>query len=282
MPAKYWIKLYMEILDDPKMGRLPDYLFRRAIELFLVAGESGNDGALQPVPQLAWRLRLDETKLRESLRALSEVGVVYEAEPDQWIVTNFQKRQDAATATERSREYRKRNDYATERFKTCNENATVAMYTEAEEESDTESESIPTTPSSSRAENFQKVVLPRGKLIDSGEACRVYTAITGHTVPPSHQREKIEQTIIDIALEQGGAEQTVAFLRPFWAAWTERKYSPTNAAWLLDWSVTRKIPPKRPTGAAVPAPAGGKIQLPIRRQEAAMSKLAELEASDGK
>jgi hypothetical protein len=29
-----WIKLYLEILDDPKMGKLPDWCWRRAIELF--------------------------------------------------------------------------------------------------------------------------------------------------------------------------------------------------------------------------------------------------------
>jgi hypothetical protein len=44
--ARFWIKLYLEILDDPKMGRLPDHLWRRAVELFLLAGRAGNDGAL--------------------------------------------------------------------------------------------------------------------------------------------------------------------------------------------------------------------------------------------
>ena len=39
MGAKFWIKLYHEILDDPKMGRMPDRLWRRTIELFLLAGE---------------------------------------------------------------------------------------------------------------------------------------------------------------------------------------------------------------------------------------------------
>jgi len=29
MGSPYWIKLYHEILNDPKMGRLPDRLWRR-------------------------------------------------------------------------------------------------------------------------------------------------------------------------------------------------------------------------------------------------------------
>jgi hypothetical protein len=54
---RIWIKLYLEILNDSKMGKLPDWLWRRAIELFLLAGENGDDGLLRPVPDLAWRLR---------------------------------------------------------------------------------------------------------------------------------------------------------------------------------------------------------------------------------
>ena len=42
MPSKYWIKLYHEVLDDPKMARLPDRLYRRCIEVFLLAGKSGD------------------------------------------------------------------------------------------------------------------------------------------------------------------------------------------------------------------------------------------------
>ena len=120
---RFWIKLYLEILDDPKMGQLPDWLWRRAIELFLLAGENGNDGLLQPVTDLAWRLRVSAEKLTESLQALSEVGVVHET-PQGWTVTNFKKRQEAVSSTERVRQYRKRdcNDDETKRYKICNEN----------------------------------------------------------------------------------------------------------------------------------------------------------------
>ena len=37
---RIWIKLYVDMLDDPRMGRLPGDIWKRAIELFLVAGES--------------------------------------------------------------------------------------------------------------------------------------------------------------------------------------------------------------------------------------------------
>ncbi len=90
MTKKFWIKLYMEILDDDKFGTLPEFIKWRAIELFLVAGENGNDGLLPPVARLAWRLRLDEVKIAETLSALTQVGVVHET-PQGWVVTNFKK-----------------------------------------------------------------------------------------------------------------------------------------------------------------------------------------------
>jgi len=59
MATKFWIKLYVEILDDAKMGRLSNHLWRRAVEFFLLAGREGNDGALPPVEEMAWTLRLE-------------------------------------------------------------------------------------------------------------------------------------------------------------------------------------------------------------------------------
>jgi DnaD/phage-associated family protein len=125
MTKRFWIKLYMEILDDATFGTLPEFIKWRAIELFLVAGENGNDGLLPPVARLAWRLRLEEVKIAETLSALTEVGVVHET-PQGWVVTNFAKRQEPMTSTERSRYSRKRNDPATKRCKNCNEIVTVA------------------------------------------------------------------------------------------------------------------------------------------------------------
>ena len=123
---RYWIKLWLEIIDDPKMGRLPDWLWRRAIELFLLAGENGDDGLLQPVSDLAWRLRpATEDQVTESLQALSKVGVVHET-PDGWAVTNFGKRQEAISSTERVRQYRKRERNENETKRSNNETANVS------------------------------------------------------------------------------------------------------------------------------------------------------------
>ena len=109
MTKRIWIKLYLEILDDDKFGTLPEFMKWRAIELFLVAGENGNDGLLPPVERLAWRLRLPQEKLEETLSVLSQAGVVHET-PQGWTVTNFKKRQ-YSESVERMRRYRRRNGY---------------------------------------------------------------------------------------------------------------------------------------------------------------------------
>jgi len=85
---RYWIKLWLEILNDPKMGQLPDWLWRRAIELFLLAGENGNDGLLPPIENMAWRLRVFEPnkqQLLDSLKMLSKIGLTHET-PSGWMI----------------------------------------------------------------------------------------------------------------------------------------------------------------------------------------------------
>jgi len=108
MTNRPWIKLYIEILNDMKIQQLPNWLWRRAIELFLLAGENGEDGLLQPVPPMAWRLRISEDDLVKSLRTLAEIGVVHET-PESWVVTYFEERQRVPSSTERVRAFRERN-----------------------------------------------------------------------------------------------------------------------------------------------------------------------------
>lgn len=109
MASKYWIKLYHEILDDPKMGKLQDHLWRRAIELFLIAGESEDAGRLPKLADLAWRLRVSEDDVTQDLEALAiyDVEIVNQQE-DGWYVTKFADRQAAVPSEERGRRFRDR------------------------------------------------------------------------------------------------------------------------------------------------------------------------------
>lgn len=115
--ADYWIKLYHEIIDDPKMATLPDRLWRRAIELFLLAGRLCPDksGDLPDVIQLAWLLRLPPDELSLDLAQLETVGIIKRTITGCHVV-NFTKRQSAVPDADRQRQHRQRQQrqqYAT-------------------------------------------------------------------------------------------------------------------------------------------------------------------------
>ena len=118
MASKYWIKLYHEILHDPKMGKLPDGVWRRAIEMFLLAGELDDDGQLPPIADMAWTLRLDEGVLRKDLDALVEAEIVIETD-GHWVVTHFATRQARVPGTQRVKQFResqRKEEYYGERI----------------------------------------------------------------------------------------------------------------------------------------------------------------------
>lgn len=108
MASKYWIKLYHEILDDPKMGMMTPELWQRTVQLFLVAGEYDQNGLLPPVQQLAWRLRLGNEECNETLHKLLQCNIIAVTDDEKFIVKNFQKRQKASDGAERVRQYRER------------------------------------------------------------------------------------------------------------------------------------------------------------------------------
>jgi DnaD/phage-associated family protein len=164
MKSDYWIKLYHEILDDPKMGTLPDRLWRRLIELFLLAGRLCPDksGILPDTAQIAWCLRVPADQLEEELQTLTNLGFV-ERHCEGWLVVNFQKRQAPLSASERGKRYRQKHggDASTSDSNDCNNerNANekrtkneriVRRLTETESES--ESELINATSSSAQNE----------------------------------------------------------------------------------------------------------------------------------
>ena len=105
--SKHWIKLHTEMLDDIKVGKFKDWLFRRFILFLLVAGEYGKDGQLPPVDELAWRLRLREEQVEEALGAMLEVGVAHQ-EANAWWITNYAKYQSPDSGAERVSRYREK------------------------------------------------------------------------------------------------------------------------------------------------------------------------------
>lgn len=107
MAAKYWLKLYYEMLDDAKVGKLRASVKWRFIETLLVAGECDEDGFLPPIDHYAWRVRADSETVETDFGILAEAGLLSQAD-GRWFVTKFKERQAPVSGAERVAKYRER------------------------------------------------------------------------------------------------------------------------------------------------------------------------------
>jgi hypothetical protein len=92
---RYWIKLYTEILDDPKMGRLSDREYRTCVSLFAMAGREDREGSLPPIDDMAWSLRMTPVDLTANLQVLARLDILEECD-GLWVVRKWQERQAKA------------------------------------------------------------------------------------------------------------------------------------------------------------------------------------------
>lgn len=108
----HWIKLYVEMLDDPKVGLLPDAVKWRWVSVLMQAGELNEDGFLPDVNDMAWRFHTNVETLQGEMRMLAGRGLVelrtYDDGSERWFIPAFERRQRAATSTERSQMRRHR------------------------------------------------------------------------------------------------------------------------------------------------------------------------------
>ena len=102
-----WVKLYTEMIHDPKLGRLSEHLQLVFVKLLCATGEYDGErrGLLPPVDDLAWALRTDDQAMALDLAALESVGLVG-CDGGVWRVTNFSTRQAAMTVSERKQAQR--------------------------------------------------------------------------------------------------------------------------------------------------------------------------------
>ena len=142
----YWIKFYIETLDDPKVGRLNDTLWRRFFELCLLAGELYEGGKLPPIDTISWRLRVDTTELEKQMEDLHRRGFLeYRAEEvlsGYWYVKNFEKRQQAIKGSQRVQDHRirqRKNEMETPEERTGNDDVTT-RYTDIDIDKDKDKE----------------------------------------------------------------------------------------------------------------------------------------------
>jgi hypothetical protein len=150
--ADYWIKLYLEILEDPKMATLPDRLWRRVIELFLLAGKFGKGGELPETRQLAWVLRISTDELEMDLMQIVNTGIIQKTS-NGWNVLRFATRQAPASPAKRMKEMRERK-HKEQYYEDVTLNVTdelrnvtqINRLTESEAESEADADTPPASP----------------------------------------------------------------------------------------------------------------------------------------
>jgi hypothetical protein len=72
-----WFRFYDEVVDDPKVQRLPDRLFKAWINVMCIANKSSHSkGILPPVQDIAFRLHISEAKTETIITELIKAGLI--------------------------------------------------------------------------------------------------------------------------------------------------------------------------------------------------------------
>jgi hypothetical protein len=107
--AGYWLKLFTEILDDPKYNRLSDTAKLGMYELLLLGKNRGNDGDLPTLSDIAFYTRRSEDWWQPVIEELKGIKFLIE-ENNNLVIRQFATRQGAVSGSERARQSRERTN----------------------------------------------------------------------------------------------------------------------------------------------------------------------------
>ena len=229
---RFWYKSYVaDILSRERM-RLPDWQFRRLIEFEAFAAEQGDDGLLPPVKDMAWILRpVDETKLSEALRGLSEVGEV-ELTPAGWRLTHFEERQ-RGESYDRVRKFRDRNAVKRGETDEARDSSSLSdSVSDSGGEGAGEGGGLRAPPASTAAAKSEFMDQGAGK----AEAQAILLQAAELAALPPSEVPRVEQ--VRAMITTYGAEKTLGELRAQRNAWCKTRgrngkfYSPLNMGWV--------------------------------------------------
>jgi predicted GIY-YIG superfamily endonuclease len=116
--AGYWLKLYTEILEDPKYYRLSDKAKLAMYELMLVAKKQNMDGELPCLDDIAFYTRRDKAWWEEVLTELNGIQYIITASSG-YQIRKFAERQAPIPGPDRaklSREISNRDKYKSNKY----------------------------------------------------------------------------------------------------------------------------------------------------------------------
>lgn len=102
-----WLRLYDDLVDDPKVQRLPGEMFKALINLWCITSQ--NDGVLPPSIDIAFKLRISLSKVEATLAGLRNAGLIDDDGNGSLAPHNWDGRQfKSDVSTERVKRFRKR------------------------------------------------------------------------------------------------------------------------------------------------------------------------------
>lgn len=162
-----WFRFYDGVLDDPKVQRLPDAIFKTWVNLLCFA--SRNDGKII-IQDVAFALRLTEEEAESRIKYLIDVRLLEEAsdglQPHNWDGRQFK----SDDSSERVKKHRMKQAEAV----TCNVSTPLQVTSP-----DTDTEQI-----QSRAEQSARAREPAAAVLDLWEVQRQCEQATGYTDLP--------------------------------------------------------------------------------------------------
>lgn len=106
-----WFRVYDDLVDDPKVQRLPGETVKSLLNLWCLASQ--NEGRLPAADDIAFKLRMTPAKVAKLLSVLGECGLIDSDEdglrPHNWNGRQYKSDVTDPTAALRQKAYRKRN-----------------------------------------------------------------------------------------------------------------------------------------------------------------------------
>jgi len=230
-----WVKLYTELLDDTKIGKLPDIAKLRFIQLLLLAGECDADGyllngdAALTVDEIAWRLRVDAKILSEDIGLLQNAGMVA-CEEGAFVIRNFIKRQGRSQEEKREQwRDRQRKKRSSSQPDSVTDESRVTHAPREDKSREEEIESREEKISDSGESTAQNNPAPSKKGTDarsSHPAIKAFREVTAR-----FPAKELYDEIIAVCGDQPDKNR----MRLCWLDWLKVSSNRSNTTWLLTW-----------------------------------------------
>jgi hypothetical protein len=251
--AGYWLKLYTEILEDPKYHRLSDTAKLGMIELMLVAKKVDMDGEIPSIEDVSFYTRRSVEWWKPVFEELLSIEYLV-TNGTETIIRKFAERQAALEPAERqrlSREIKHKKEFRHEPVTDMSQKVTERRE-ETETETDKSREEVesaasipPINPLTGEYEsNPPNQYEPADDLFCDDAFLRV----TGFY--PTERVNEVRRTIKMLSEKHkiNDRAKMADHLRPFYLESIKRKnkqgqnYQKSNTFWILEWAATGEIP----------------------------------------